>query len=280
MKKILILMLVALMVGKPLMVFATTDLHIEDIWYEDIDGTTVELHRYHNHFDYTPAGSATSQLLCGIASEVAMSEAEVETALNANSLGAEILALSNLEFFDFYTDTPIDGSSAWIDVSTVINAKNMEGYECMVYLDGEPCFTTKVIVVEPLPTPTQIPTPEPSEEADVEEGSHPPVDEQHIEEIVVEEESKITPTPTPAPTATPSAPTPTAKPTPELTLPPTEIKHTPINPVGNGLDHSAMSIPATVGLCAETLATLAVGVSLISDFRIIKFCKRKVGGQL
>ena len=288
MKKTLILMLIALMVGKPLMVFATTDLHIEDIWYEDINGTTAELYRYHNHFDHTLAGATTSQLLCGIVSEVAMSEAEVEAAINTGSLEAQILALSNLEFLDFHTNTPIEGSSAWIDVSTVTNAANMDGYECMVYLDGEPIFSNRIVVVgaalaPPVvstPIPTETPTPEPTEEI---------IYEMEATTSTTVTFVTATPEPTPTPTATPTAtptPEPTATPvltpelTPELTPPSTKIENTPINPVRNEADHSTMSIPEVIGLCAESIATVAVGASLISDLRIIRFCKRKGGGPL
>ena len=284
MKKTLILMLIILMIGKPLMIFATPELHIEDIWYKDIDGTTVELYRYHNHFGHTPAGVATSQLLCGIASEVAMSEAEVEDMINANSLEVQILALSNLEFLDFHTNTPIDGSNAWIDVSAVTNVANMDGYECMVYLDGEPAFTTQVYVVGPLPTPpmaTEIPTPEPTETPE------------YTEEIIYETETTsaaitfvtATPEPTPLPTNTPT-PTETPEPTPEPTATPTprsdqghSLKRPAVStqtPVG-APPKNVMSAIEITGLFAETIATVAVGVSLISDFRIIRFCKGKGG---
>ena len=278
MKKILILMLIALMVGKPLMVLATTDLHIEDIWYEDINDTTVELYRYHNHFDHTPAGATTSQLLCGITSEVAMSEAEVEAAINANSLEAQILTLSNLEFLDFYTNTPVDGSGAWVDVSQVTNIENLDGYECIVYLDSVTVFTTRVYVVgeaieQPVdPTPLPTPEPEPAEEI--------------IHETEVTTNATVTfVTATPTPTNTP---TPTPEPTPTAPLPkPTDaLVGERANPLAAPIPEPTVAPPTTMsaieitGLCVETLATLAVGISLISDFKIIKFCKRNGGGQL
>ena len=287
MKKALILMFIILMVGTPLMVFATPELHIEDIWYEDIDGTTVELYRYHNHFAHTPAGAVTSQLFCGIVSEVLLSETKVKDMLNANSLEAQILALSDLKFLDFHTNTPIDGSNAWIDVSTVTNVTNMDGYECMVYLDGEPAFTILVYVVGPMPIPptaTEVPTPEPTETPE------------YTDEIIYETEATTsatitfvtaTPEPTPLPnnTPTPTA-TPEPTPTPELTPTPTprsdqgsDLQRPTVSaqtPVGAS-PKTVMSAIEITGLCAEILATVAVGVSLISDLRIIRFCKGKGG---
>ena len=262
-QKLLILVFVTFMVARPLMVFATSDVHIEYAWSENIEGTTIELSRYHHHFDYRVPGTETIQLLCGIASEVSLSETQVEAAINDGSLEALVRSLSDLEFLDFHTDIPIDGSSAWVDVSQVTNSENLNGYECMIYLDNTPVFTTKVYVVGEVFDPPEIPIPI-DEPEDVEEVFDPPVT------------PTVTPTPTPTVTPTPSV-TPTDTPTSIPTKAPIEES---VDPPDVSPPKKPMSAAEVAGLGAETVATVAVGISVLGDLKIIRFCKRGGFGKL
>ena len=123
-RTLIVLVFVALMVGKPMMILAASnitilDYHLEDSWHEDINDVSVELGRYHYHLNVLAADGTIEKVLCAVASEVAMSEAEVLAHIDAGTLKDVIVGSSDLNFFDFHTEVPIDSNRLSMDIGAV-----------------------------------------------------------------------------------------------------------------------------------------------------------------
>ena len=265
------------------------DYHIEDTWQEIIHDDVVELNRYHYHLDRLPAGATVSEKFCAIASEVGLSEAEVDTYIKAGTLEAEVTARSQLDLSDFHTGGPLDNTRLRIDTSPVQAVENLNGYECTVYLDNAIAFTTRVIVVgeiipaTPTPEPIDTPEPTPTTPATTDEI----IDEQYIEETTITNVGDAlgrievatplpTITPTPTPTPTPSV-TPTPTPTSVITDDVGAALDQPADPTPLTLaaPKKAMSVPIIAGTGLEGTAAILLAVRFGKNLSLIKWCKRK-----
>ena len=257
------------------------DYGIEDVWYEHINGTVVELNRHHYHLNVITTSNPNGDTLCASAGEVGLSEEEVIAFSNAGTLAEVVKLGSGLDFYDFHTGERVNNNRLRVDIGQVGTAENLGGYRSMVYLDNIACFeiAVKVVGEESHPPATPIPTEKPILTTPPEEdGPHTPEtiipeDEHVIEEVIIEDEIAITPSIIPTPSVTPMV----TQEEQTVEVANEETNDTPSKPPQEKLatPKKSMSTPVVAGIAVETVVVGLLALRLVGNTRLIKWSRNK-----